>query len=257
MMVALWMLGATAVPMDFRTNAAERSLLAKEFNLVAIVEDRQVAAPGYDPVLVDASWSDVIAKHDRGPVWTTDERQAAPAFISLTSGTTGRPKGIVIDHERMLLRSTFDAERLDGPLLNPLPLSFSASRTPRVLCTAAGSGVYFYPLLFSAQQLADTLLAGEAKSLCSVPTIIRNLFELFGERSTPVFSELEALYCFGAPMAPAKKSGRRRRSVPISFKSTAPRLRPHQRLVRCRSRCSARHTRPRVAACGHANGQRR
>jgi acyl-CoA synthetase (AMP-forming)/AMP-acid ligase II len=49
MMVALWMLGATAVPMDFRTNAAERSLLAKEFNLVAIAEDRQVAAPGYDP----------------------------------------------------------------------------------------------------------------------------------------------------------------------------------------------------------------
>jgi acyl-CoA synthetase (AMP-forming)/AMP-acid ligase II len=49
------------------------------------------------------------------------------------------------------------------------------------------------------------LQAGEATSLCAVPTVIRNLFDLFGERSTPVFSKLEALYCFGAPMAPAEK----------------------------------------------------
>src|SRR5262249_52742045 len=47
MMVALWMSGATAVPMDFRTNAAEKSLLAKEFDLVAILEDKQVNAAGY------------------------------------------------------------------------------------------------------------------------------------------------------------------------------------------------------------------
>jgi acyl-CoA synthetase (AMP-forming)/AMP-acid ligase II len=205
LMVALWMLGATAVPMDFRTNAGERGLLAKEFDLAAIAEDRQGAAAGYTSVLVDPSWSDLIAKNDDTPVWASGEAPAAAAFISLTSGTTGRPKGIVIDHERMLLRSTFDAERLHGPLLNPLPLSFSASRTHVFSALLQGSGVYFYPLLFSAQQLADTLQAGEATSLCAVPTVIRNLFDLFGERSTPVFSKLEALYCFGAPMAPAEK----------------------------------------------------
>ena len=202
MMVALWMLGATAVPMDFRTNAAERGLLAKEFDLVAIIEDRQVSPVA---ILADSSWAEIIAKHDRSPLWTSDERQSAAAFISLTSGTTGRPKGIVIDHERMLLRCTFDAERLDGPLLNPLPLSFSASRTHVFSALLQGSGVYFYPMLFSAQQLADSLLAGEATSLCAVPTIVRNLFELFGETSAPAFSKLEALYCFGAPMAPAEK----------------------------------------------------
>jgi long-chain acyl-CoA synthetase len=204
-MVALWMLGATAVPMDFRTNAAEKSSLAQEFDLVAIVEDRQVNAAGYSSVLVGATWADTIAKHDRSPLWPSGKRPATAAFISLTSGTTGRPKGIVIDHERMLLRSIFDAERLEGPLLNPLPLSFSASRTHAFSALLQGSGVYFFPMLFSAQQLADAILAGEANSLCAVPTIVRNLFDLFGERSTPVFAKLEALYCFGAPMSPAEK----------------------------------------------------
>jgi acyl-CoA synthetase (AMP-forming)/AMP-acid ligase II len=205
LMLAVWMLGATAVPMDFRTNAAERGLLAKEFDLRAIIEDRQVAAAGYAPVFVGPSWAETIAKQDGSPIWPSGERPAAPAFISLTSGTTGRPKGIVIDHERMLLRSVFDAERLEGPLLNPLPLSFSASRTHVFSALLQGSGVYLFPMLFSARQLADALLTGEASSLCCVPTIVRNLFELFGERSTPLFTNVEALYCFGAPMAPAEK----------------------------------------------------
>jgi long-chain acyl-CoA synthetase len=204
LMIALWMLGATAVPIDFRANAAERSLLAKEFDLVAIIEDRQISAAGYDPIFIKQSWSELIAKHNASPIWT-GAQQGAPAFISLTSGTTGRPKGIVIDHERMLLRSIFDTERLEGPLLNPLPLSFSASRTYAFSALLQGSGVYFFPLLFSAQQLADAILVGEANALCAVPTIVRNLFELFGEPSNPVFAKLEALYCFGAPMLPVEK----------------------------------------------------
>ena len=65
MMVALWMLGATAVPMDFRTNAVERNLLAKEFDLVAIIEDRQPPATGYASIVVASSWHEIIAKHDR------------------------------------------------------------------------------------------------------------------------------------------------------------------------------------------------
>lgn len=205
LIIALWMLGATPVPMDFRANAAERTLLAREFDLAAIIEDRQIPASGYDHIFIDSSWSEVIATHEGSLIWP-DERQAATAFISLTSGTTGRPKGFVIDHERMLLRSMFDfSERLEGPLLNPLPLSFSASRTHTFSALLEGSAVYFYPVLFSAQQLAETILTGEVSSLCAVPTMIRNLFELFGEFSTPAFPKLEALYCFGAPMAPAEK----------------------------------------------------
>ena len=193
LMIAGWMLGATAVPMDFRTNAAERSLLAREFDLGAIVEDRQVSAAGYTPVFAGSSWAETIAKHDGSPVWPNSERAAAPAFISLTSGTTGRPKGIVIDHGRMLLRSTFDAERLEGPLLNPLPLSFSASRTHVFSALLQGSGVYLFPMLFWRNSWP--MLYWSAKQPRSVASHhVRNLFDIVGERSTPIFAKLEALY---------------------------------------------------------------
>lgn len=73
LMIAIWMLGATAVPIDFRTNAAERGRLAREFDMIAILEDRQIPAAGYNSILIDASWSGLIARHDRSPVWTSTE----------------------------------------------------------------------------------------------------------------------------------------------------------------------------------------
>ena len=216
LMIALWMLGATAVPMDFRATMAERNQLAEEFDLAAIIVDREFQDSGYLPILIGNSWTAAIADQEGSPVYTSEQQRAVPSFISLTSGTTGRPKGIVIDHERMLLRSLFDAEPIEGPLLNPLPLSFSASRTHAFSALLQGSAVYFYPLLFSAQQLAETILVGKAKSLCAVPTIVRNLFDLFGEPSTPAFAKLKAIYCFGAPMS-AEEKLRAKRSLCDNF----------------------------------------
>ena len=216
LMIALWMLRATAIPMDFRATMAERNQLAEEFDLAAIIVDREFQASSYLPISIGNSWTEAIADRDDSPIYANEQQRAVPAFISLTSGTTGRPKGIVIDHERMLLRSLFDAERIEGPLLNPLPLSFSASRTHAFSALLQGSAVYFYPLLFSAQQLAETILAGEANSLCAVPTIVRNLFDLFGEPSTPAFAKLGAIYCFGAPMS-AEEKIRAKRSLCANF----------------------------------------
>jgi long-chain acyl-CoA synthetase len=205
LMIALWMLGATAVPLDFRTSTAEKSLLAGEFGLMTIIEDRRLPATDYDPILIGPSWADLIAHHDKSPIWRGEESSVAAALISLTSGTTGRPLGIVLDHERALFRSTLDfAQRFGTSLLNPLPLSFSASRTHTFAALFRGSAVHFYPVLFSAKDLAEAIGVSEVTSVCTVPTIVRNLLELAGERSAPLFGKV-AFYCFGAPMSPEEK----------------------------------------------------
>jgi long-chain acyl-CoA synthetase len=204
MMNALWMLGATAVPIDFRTNSAERGLLTNEFDLLAIIEDRQNSDANYHSILVDLNWTDLIARHDSNPIWPVGDRGAA--LISLTSGTTARPIGIVLDHEAIILRSICDLSLPYGErLLNPLPLSYSASRSHTLSALLLGSSVFFHPALFSAQELAESIMARRATSVCAVPTVLRNLLDLFGERSNPVFFTLKALYSLGAPLLPEEK----------------------------------------------------
>ncbi len=92
-MIALWMLGATAVPLDFRATAAERKLLAVEFDLFAIIEDRRFPDSGYETIFMDGSWADQIGRHDASPL--ANEAEDAPALIGLAqsvlclAGTTG------------------------------------------------------------------------------------------------------------------------------------------------------------------------
>jgi acyl-CoA synthetase (AMP-forming)/AMP-acid ligase II len=203
-MVAIWMIRATAVPIDFRASAAERNLLANEFNLYGIIEDRRFPNPGYESILVDGSWPDQIGRHDGSAL--ANDADDAPALIGLTSGTTGRPVGIVIDHACSFMRFTYDNEEQFGALLlNPLPLSFSASRSHTFAALFRGSAVYFYPVLFSPSELVEAISALKATSVCSVPTIVRSWLELASEHSYPLFGALDALYCFGAPMLATEK----------------------------------------------------
>ena len=203
-MIALWMLGATAVPLDFRATGAERTLLASEFDLFAIIEDRRFPDPGYESIFIDGSWSDQIGRHDSSPL--PKDAEGAPALIGLTSGTTGRPVGIILDHERAMLRFTFDSGHDYGSvLLNPLPLSFSASRSHSFAEMVKWTATYFYPLLFSAPELAEAALTSKATSICTVPTTVRSWLEMAAKRSAPLFDSLDALYCFGAPMLAAEK----------------------------------------------------
>jgi len=204
-MLAIWMLGGTPVPIDFRMPLAERNRLAGEFALDAIIEDRQAPTSDSRSIVVDPSWCDVIARHATTPLWS-DRTERAPAIISLSSGTPARPVGFVLDHESMLFRSMFEPFHLIGcALLNTLPLSFSASRTYTFGALLQGSTVHFHPILTSAEALREAISHTKVTSVTAVPTTIRNLLELAGERATPLFEELHAFFAVGAPVPTAEK----------------------------------------------------
>lgn len=207
MMVSLWMLGAVAVPIDFRAKPDERARLAAEFNLVAILEDREAPQATYASVLADDTWTDVIAKHD-GEAFC-EANSGAPAIISLTSGTTARPIGIVLGHEELLFRLESNIKlgrrRPHGRLISIIPISFSGSRHHILSQLLDGATIYFYPPLFSATDLIEAVRAREATTLAVVPTILRALLELPAERGVHLFPDLDSLYCFGAPILPEEK----------------------------------------------------
>jgi long-chain acyl-CoA synthetase len=208
LIIALWMLGAAAVPLDFRLRPAERAVLAKEFDLVTILEERKAPGElGYQSIIVDKEWTDVIAKHDSLPI--LENREPTTALISLTSGTTSRPAGIVFDHERYLLRLLYRPDAghggPGGRLLIMLPLAGSGPRNQTFSHLISGETVYFHPPLFSAEELTEVLIANKITSTFVVPTIVRDLLAIHGTRSAPAFPDLELLYCGGAPMAPDEK----------------------------------------------------
>lgn len=208
LMLSLWIVGAVPVPIDFRAKPTERALLAKEFDLIAILEDRHGShEAAYASILVDDTWSCVIAHHDSAPDFK--RHQPAPALISLTSGTTGRPLGIVLDHEQLLFRLASNLQlgrrRPGGRLLNPFPVSSSSPRNHSLGQLFDGATVFFHPPLFNADEIADAILSKAATSVGVVPTILRGLLELHSERAAPLFAHLDSLYCFGAPTLPEEK----------------------------------------------------
>ena len=208
LMIAVWMLGATAVPMDFRTRPGERAARAREFDLVTIVEDRSFpGVPDYTSVLADRSWTDLIARHDRRPLFHGGP--PAPALITLSSGTTGAPMGFVFDHERLLALFLCGLEtcivKIGERMLSAIPLSYPGSRNRTLAALLQGSTVFFHPPLFSAEEFAEGVLSTKATFTFAVPTIISGLLDIYGERSAPVFNDLQTFACAGAPMSGLEK----------------------------------------------------
>ncbi|MBU1264751.1 MAG: long-chain fatty acid--CoA ligase [Gammaproteobacteria bacterium] len=100
------------------------------------------------------------------------------ASIVYTSGTTGRPKGVMLTHENLLWNAFYASQCADfGPhavFLSFLPLSHTLERT----------GGYYLPMLLGAEvayarsiaQLAQDLQAIRPTALISVPRIYERVY---------------------------------------------------------------------------------
>ena len=116
---AIWTLGAIPVPIDFRSTATERANITEEFELTTILEDRHLIGAIYS----GTHWLDDVVSASTEQEWLVDLGSDAPstAVISLTSGTTGRPVGIVLDHSALVMRAF--AEPLEGSYGRPRVLN--------------------------------------------------------------------------------------------------------------------------------------
>lgn len=142
-----------------------------------------VLRPGTEPGMVDA-----IAAGDflpaAGPAMVADDLPAdALATICFTSGTAGRPKGVMLSHANILTnvaqcRDTGMA-RSDDVFLSLLPLSHMFERT----------GGYYLPLSIGARvvfgrgvaQIADDLAAQAPTAIFAVPRIFERVRARIGQ----------------------------------------------------------------------------
>ncbi|MBL8382097.1 MAG: AMP-binding protein [Burkholderiales bacterium] len=204
-MLALARLGAVLLPLDHRWTAAEQTRVAAHFGADAVLVEPGGALPGQRTIAVDDRWhAAVAAAPPAAPLAAGDD---LPLLISLSSGTTGRPKGPRITHDHFLARFRTHWVNLgfvpDDRFVCATPLYFGAGRTFAWSTLYLGGTVILDPPPFEPARLVETIARERATTLFLVPTQLRRLLaEVPGH---PALAGLRLLLSSGAPLTAAER----------------------------------------------------
>jgi long-chain acyl-CoA synthetase len=143
--------------------------------LTRILTVEPLAGPGDDPRLKSI---DQWLPEQGGETRHVPRDQAALATIVYTSGTTGRPKGVMLSHRNILTNAAACLQvvpvKSDDLLLSFLPLSHTFERTCGYYLTIMCGATTAYAR--SVQQLGDDLQTVRPTMLISVPRIYERVY---------------------------------------------------------------------------------
>lgn len=204
--LACWRLAATPVIIDFRAPRAQRARIVGDFGVAVALETR--SPPGsetYPALRFDREWR-FSAKRALPSATAVD--CSNPAFLLLSSGTTGDPKAYVQTHDALAARVVQRRAVMDSAemrFLTPMTLSYSASRHQVLAYLFFGGTVSFFPPLFTPSELTEALLAFRASGSALPPPVIARLAREAGERPSVLFPALGSLYSIGGPATAEEK----------------------------------------------------
>jgi malonyl-CoA/methylmalonyl-CoA synthetase len=194
--------GAVAVMMNPDYHSAEAEHILTDSDPVAVIADEQRApivrqlGRGLIPL-------EQLPQGDH-PHSTGDLTPDSPAAILYTSGTTGRPKGAVIDHGAFLAqgRGAIEVWRWtkDDVLVHALPL-FHLHGLGMGLHGTLLSGARAVLIPFSPQGVVEQLTLG-GTMLFGVPAMYQRLCDWLEDNHTEL-SHVRVFVCGSAPLPPA------------------------------------------------------
>jgi len=218
-LLALYMaarLGAVALPLDWRWTDLEKRAVAERFHAkLVLIEPDAVALPGIECIPVDVRFHAAVAASPVDLVFPS--KLDAPLLLSLSSGTTGRPKGPVVTHGQFLRR--FWTHWIDLGLnaretyVSATPMYFGGGRTFSMSLLFSGGTVVLFPPPYEARDLAAEIRRRNASSAFLVPTLLRRLLDLTAAEAAPLRA-MRLLLSSGAPLHPEERREIRTRLCP-------------------------------------------
>lgn len=208
--------GAVALPLDWRWTEAEKRAVAERFHAkLILIEPDAAPLPGIPCVPVDFDFQIGVAAAREDMDFPS--RLDAPLLLSLSSGTTGRPKGPVVTHGQFLRR--FWTHWIDLGLnaretyVSATPMYFGGGRTFSMSLLFSGGTVVLFPPPYEARDLAAEVAKRKATSAFLVPTLLRRLLDLSDAEAAPLRA-MRLLLSSGAPLHPEERREIRTRLCP-------------------------------------------
>jgi acyl-CoA synthetase (AMP-forming)/AMP-acid ligase II len=218
-LLAIAWLGAIILPMDLRWTPEEKRRIASHFGArFVLVPEGDAPLSDIETVPLDETWRRGVASHTGDVAFV--RRREQPLLLSLSSGTTGSPKGPLVTHGHTLSRLfiytislTFnEADRF----IAATPLYFGGARYMTMAYLFMGATVAIYPAPYQPEDLARAVDELKITALFLVPTLLRRLLEM-PKASLPLFPGVRLLISSGSSLYPEERRRIMRELCPSFF----------------------------------------
>jgi long-chain acyl-CoA synthetase len=189
-------MGGIILPVDWRWTAAEKQRITEFFGAELTLAEYGDQIQG--AIAIDRAWHESLPAPDPNITFPADGD--APVVLSLSSGTTGTPKGPALSHRQLLSRWITQFVTLTfsehDRYLSATPLYFGGGRSFTMSALYAGATVVMFPPPYEPAQLVAAAAEFRATTTLLVPTMLRRLLGIVGDEK--LFDGLRLLLSTGA-----------------------------------------------------------
>ncbi|MDW4910062.1 amino acid adenylation domain-containing protein [Streptomyces sp. ADMS] len=193
-LLAVLKAGGAYVPVDVREPASRREAILRDAGVVAEIvtaagDPAPESASGPPAIVLDADWSVVDGRPAHNPPVSPSALTDA-AYLLYTSGTTGLPKGVVVENRHLVsyVQAILTRLDIDTPMkwavVQPLSVDSSVTALMPPLCTGGEAQLLSRERSVDPDAFADWALRWGIDCLKIAPSHLRSL------QSSPRFGEL-------------------------------------------------------------------
>ena len=196
MLLSIARLGAVILPMDHRWTAEETQRIVGHFPLRLIVlHPGQPAPTGVEVLRIDETWHALATAQP--PEGDFPHDRDLPLLLSMSSGTTGMPKGPLLSHGKFLDRALGGSATENDTFLLATPLYFGGGRGFTLGQLVVGGTVRMFPPPYRMEALVEAVNTQGVTWTFLVPTQLRRLLPM-APQDRPLFPRLRSLVSSGS-----------------------------------------------------------